>query len=211
MKKVISLFLAILLIFLFAACGSSETTDIDGTNDTNITGLGDFNTSAVITTKVIYSNDDVEITANELTYDNSSAHLSITLLNKSSKSLSFLSGALGYSVNSINGFMVDDGYLDCDVEAGKSVTEKISFDFVNLKAYGITKIADIQVGFQIKDDDSNYTYTDPLSIETSIFDEYNYSINTYVYKNQNHQDQATRELMRATYNYGASAYAYSAR
>lgn len=39
----------------------------------------------------------------------------------------------------------------------------------------------------------------------------NYSINTYVYKNQNHQDQATRELMRATYNYGASAYTYSKR
>lgn len=37
----------------------------------------------------------------------------------------------------------------------------------------------------------------------------NYSVNTYVYKNQNHSNSATRELMRATYNYGASAKAYA--
>lgn len=37
----------------------------------------------------------------------------------------------------------------------------------------------------------------------------NYSVNTYIYKNQNHSDSATRELMRATYNYGASAKLYA--
>jgi hypothetical protein len=36
-----------------------------------------------------------------------------------------------------------------------------------------------------------------------------YSVNSYVYKNQNVNDEALRELVQAIYNYGNSAYAYN--
>ena len=67
----------------------------------------------------------------------------------------------------------------CDIESGKSKTDEIIFDFKSLNAYGITRIADIEIGFQISDDSYNYVYTGPLQIRTSIYDSYSYDINSY--------------------------------
>lgn len=166
MRKTLTLILAFILLFTLSACGSKKSLD-------------EFDTNATIEKVTIYNENNIKIIANELTYGNFSAKLSVTFENNTDEDLSFVCGSLGYSVNSVNGWMVNDGYLNCDVTAGQTATETISFNFNALNAYGITSIADIEVGFSIHDTEYNYTYTGPLQIKTSIADKYDYLTNHY--------------------------------
>ena len=47
---------------------------------------------------------------------------------------------MGYSCNSVNGFMVDDGYLNCDVANGKKANDTISFSYDELMLYALAKL-----------------------------------------------------------------------
>ena len=51
-------------------------------------------------------------TATELSYTDYSAELNLLIENNSDKNLSFISGSMGYSCNAVNGYMVNDGYLN---------------------------------------------------------------------------------------------------
>lgn len=166
MKKYLVSLLSFLLLPALAACGSGKK-------------MEEFNTEATIGKTVIYDENNIKITADELAYSAFSADLSVTIENKTDKNLSFVCGSSGYCVNSVNGFMVDCGYMNSDIAAGQSESGVISFDFNSLNTYGITEIADMEIGFSISDDDYNYIYTDPLQIKTSIADEYDYSTNKY--------------------------------
>ena len=105
--------------------------------------------------------------------------MALTIENNSGKDLSFISGSLGYSCNSINGYMVSEGYLNCDVADGKKANETISFSYSGLMLYGIDEIADIEIGFDISDEDYNHTYSGPRQVRTSAFDGYDYSEDRY--------------------------------
>lgn len=166
MKKILAFVLVLCIVLSLTACGKSET-------------MEEFKTDATIEKTVIYDADNVKITANSLTYTTYSAELSVTLENNSNTDLSFICGSYGYHVNSVNGYMIDDGYLNCDVPAGETAEDTISFDFVSLSVNGITSIADMEIGFDISDDDYHSIYTGPLSIKTSIADTYDYSTNHY--------------------------------
>ncbi len=141
--------------------------------------LGEFDTKPTIEQTVLYDENGVKITANGLTYDNFSAQLSVSVENNSDKNLSFVCGSAGYSVNSVNGYMVEDGYMNCELMPGENKTENLTYNFSTLNVFGINKIADMEIGFSIKDDDYNYTYTGPLAIKTSAADSYNYDKNSY--------------------------------
>lgn len=181
MKKFLTVLLSLVLVLSLAACGNGQTLgeNDSGNENTSENKLEAFDTEATIEETVLYDENNIKITANELTFNSFSADLSVTMENNSNKDLSFICGSSGYHVNSINGYMVDDGYLNCDVAAGQSVTDVISFSFNSLNVYGITNIADIEVGFDICDSDSNSTYTGPISIKTSMADSYDYSVNRY--------------------------------
>lgn len=166
MKKILAIILSLALVLSLAACENEKT-------------LENFDTGATIKETVIYNENNIKITANELTYGSFSAELSVTIENNSDKNLSFICGSSGYNANSINGYMVEDGYLNCEIAAGQSETDVISFSFNSLNVYGITSIADIEIGFNIRDDDYNSTYTGPIQIKTSLADSYDYSINRY--------------------------------
>ena len=106
--------------------------------------------------------------------------LSLAIENNSDQNLSFYSGTLGYSCNSVNGYMVDDGYLNADIAAGKKSNETISFSVNELTLLGISDIADIELGFNITDDQYNdYLLTGPRQLKTSIADSYDYDADTY--------------------------------
>ncbi len=173
MKKIITLVLLVMFVLAFAGCSETQKAIEE------IVKMEDFDKSAKIEEVVIYDDNDVKITANKLTYEENSVNLSVTLENNKETDLSFLCGTMGYCVNSINGYAVCEGYLNEDIVAGDSVTKDITFPIDNLNAYGITKIADVIIGFQIQDADYNYFYTGPLQIKTSIADSYDYSTNTY--------------------------------
>lgn len=156
---------------------TGKTVDANQTNTK--TELEEFEKIATIEKAVLYDAAGVVITANELKYSTFYASLVVTIENNSDKDLTLTCGSMAYCINSINGYMVEQGYMHCEVEKGKVQTEEIKFDFKSLNAYGITRIADIEVGFQISDDSYNYVYTGPLQVQTSIYDSYSYDTNNY--------------------------------
>lgn len=213
MKKLLSLLLVFCLIVPLAACGSSagngssdgsspqstsssasvsSDTKTDSSDDGDT--LGTFNQSAALAETVMFDEDGVKITATGLNYTSYSVDLELTIENNSDRDLSFVTGSIGYSCNSVNGYMISDGYLNCDVSAGKKANDSISFSYDALMLYGINEIADMEIGFDVSDDDGNDTYTGPCQVTTSAFDAHDYSKDCY------QETIASRAAMN-TYNY----------
>ena len=153
-----------------------------------------FDETAVLEETVMIDESDIKITATGLNYTNYAVELELTIENNSGKNLSFVSGSLGYCCNSINGYMVNDGYLNCDVASGKKANDSISFSYDSLQLCGINEIADIEIGFDVSDDDYNHTYYEPRQVKTSIVDSYDYSGDIY-------QETITSSAAMNTYSY----------
>lgn len=212
MKKLILLLLGLCLIFSLAACGSntdtenyagneqqtennsSKTIPSDEKPEQSSEKIDTFNKNASLDESVMVDEGGVKITATGLNYRNHSVELEIIIENNSGKDLSFISGSMGYSCNSINGYMVSDGYLNCDVASGKKANDSISFSYDGLMLYGINEIADIEIGFDMSDDDYNHTYSGPRQVKTSAFDAHDYSKDCY-------QETITSRAAMNTYDY----------
>ena len=185
-RKLFAVMACLALMLLLVACSGSEKGDSGKEVE-----LEAFKTDAVIESQLLYDEGGVRITANELTYGAFSAQLSVTVENTTDRDLSVYCGTMGYSVNSVNGYMVADGYLGMDINAGETLTDSIEFNYSTLNTYGVTEIADIEVGFNIDlnvfsdnydfetDWDYESVYTGPISILTSCADEYDYTVNRY--------------------------------
>ncbi len=197
MKKIIAILFTFVLVFSIAGCsGSTDSTPSAGTEgEESKSGkdeasessesngdvfLEPFDTSPTIDEAVLWDEQDVKITATGLEYSNSSVSLNLAIENNSEQSLNFAAGTMGTPWNAVNGYMVSDGYLNEDVEAGTSVDCDVSFNISNLTLYGIKKIADIQIGITVKDDDNNSFFLSPQKIETSVAGSYDYEEDTYI-------------------------------
>lgn len=145
----------------------------------NTTKPGEFQKTATLAETVMVDENDVKITATGLNYNNYEVELELLFENNSAKDLSFVSGSMGYCCNSVNGMMVSEGYLNCDVPAGKKAVDTVSFSYNGLMLYGIDEIADIEIGFDISDDDYNHTYTGPRQVKTSVADSYDYGAKSF--------------------------------
>lgn len=178
MRKILAIIISIMLVLSVSGCGNGDSSEIKEKTATKKL-MEKFDKSATIEKTVLYDENGIKITADSLTYTNFTAEIKFIFENNSDKDLSFTSGSMGYHVNSVNGYMIDDGYINCDVAAGQTAEDEFSVDFRSLNVYGITKIADIEIGFEINDDDYNSVETGPLKIKTSIADGYDYSENTY--------------------------------
>lgn len=221
MKKILSLLLILCLIFSLVACGSntdnggsagneqqtennsSETTPSDEKPVQSDEKLGTFNKNASLAETVMVDEGGVKITATGLNYTNYSVELELTIENNSGKDLSFISGSMGYSCNSINGYMVSNGYLNCDVANGKKANDTISFSYDGLMLYGINEIADMEIGFDMSDDDYNHTYSGPRQVKTSAFDTHDYSKDCY-------QETITSRAAMNTYDYDITHFSQDA-
>lgn len=201
--KLLSALLAIVMLTTLTACGGSskgQGSESGGSTPSNGQPapmdeiLEPFSTTATLDETVMVDEGGVTITATGLTYTAYSVDLELTIENNSGKNLSFVSGSLGYSCNSINGYMVKDGYLNCDVANGKKAKESISFGYDALMLYGIHEIADLEIGISMTDDDYNTTYTGPRQLKTSAFDAYDYGTDHY-------QETITSEAAMNTYGY----------
>ena len=134
-----------------------------------------FSKEGTIEETVLYDADDVKITAKELTYGNYDAELKLVIENDSDSDISVIAGSLGYSCNAVNQINVEDGYVNSDVAAGKKASEEASFSYEALMLYGISEIADMELGFQIDFGDENTIYTGPLQVKTSLAESHDYS------------------------------------
>lgn len=156
--------------------------------------MGLFNVDATLEETVMVDEGGVKITATGLTYTDYSVDLDLTIENNSGKTLSFVSGSLGYSCNSINGYMVNGGYLNCDVSDGKKANDSISFNYDTLMLYGIDEIADMEIGFSMTDEEYNTIYSGPRQLKTSAYDTHDYSTDHY-------QETITSRAAMSTYGY----------
>ncbi len=137
-----------------------------------------FPEQATIEETVLVDEKDVKITATELTYTSGSAELSLLLENNSDQELSFASH--NNCPRSINGYMVDGGFMSESVAAGKKANTTLTFRANELIALGITEIADIELSFELKDEDyETYLETGPRQIQTSAAASYDDSEDTY--------------------------------
>ncbi len=123
---------------------------------------------------VLVDQDEIKITATELSYSSYSATLSLDLENNSDKDVEIICGSLGYSSNSVNGVMIEDGYFNCTLNANKKAKEEVVFDFDVLNILGIDEIADIELGIYSSDDDYNHVYYPISKIKTTAADKYDY-------------------------------------
>ena len=177
------------MILMLTACGMQENKRSEDyeSNDgkmnagtvTGEAGFKKYKKTASIEETILYNSDDILITATELGYTDYSADISVVIENNSEKDLTFISNSIGYSCNSVNGYMIADGYINSSVAAGKKANETLSLSYDMLRLYGIFEIADIEIGFDISDDEYNHIYTGPCQIRTSIADQYDYQRQSY--------------------------------
>lgn len=207
MKRLSTIAWVLTLALSLSACGTSSDESLQS-NESHHTEqstsatvaekpketLGEFSKTATIEETVMIDENGVKITATGLKYTNYSVEVELNIENNSDNNLSFISGSAGYSCNSVNGYMTNDGYLNCEVAAGKKANDSISFSYDELTLYGITDISDIEIGFYTSDDDYNYTYYTPRQIKTSIFELHDYSKNCY-------QETISSAAAMNTYNY----------
>lgn len=191
-KTVNMVFVMAGVVLSLVSCKSAQSTavgqqDVDNTVETADTksdknqdiGIKGFSCDGIIEETVMVDESDIKITATDLCYTDYAIQLNLTIENNSDKDLSFVSGSIGYSCNAINGYMMSGGYMNADVLAGKKSNESIRFDLDELSIYGITEIADIQVGFQVSDDDYETVYTGVGQVKTSAADSYDYETDTF--------------------------------
>lgn len=164
----------------------SETAEAEtGENDSqNMSAFeealpGDLKSNAALEETVLVDENDVRITITGMDYTDDSIELKLMLENNSGKTLSFLSGTGNYNCNAVNGYMVDQGYLNAKISAGKKANETIRFDKEELFLYGITEIADIQLGFALMDESYEDIYIEPRRVCTDIADSFDYGADTY--------------------------------
>lgn len=206
MKKILTTMLSVVMALCLVACGNEQETvvaeDVENIPlETEVIGaetseasaeeemeevtekkakaeVPGFDTSYNVEETVLVDENDVKITATGLTYTNYSVEVNLLIENNSDKNLSFVTGSIGYSPNAVNGYMLG-GYMNVDVAAGKKTNETISYNFNELAVYGITEIADLQLGFEIQDEEYEGFKTGPRQVKTAAADSYDYTVNTY--------------------------------
>ncbi len=172
-----------------AAENASDSTDAGDTAQDTVQGEEDTAplpteppevNGGEIAETVLFDDRDVKITATELKSTGARVGLTLLLENNTDKNLKFLSGTLGYSANSVNGWMIEGGYLNTTVAAGKKSRETVYLDGASLALLGISDIADISIAVEIEDDNYNtYLRTGPMELRTSLADGYEYTLDTY--------------------------------
>lgn len=198
-RAVLAVVMIAVLTFVFAACSNggspadgsdSSKADANATSSSkddskdNSKGSGDilpeFDKTGTIEETHMTDVFDVSITATGLTYTNSSVELSVKLENKSDAKRKVLAGTAGYGCNSVNGYMIHDGYMNCELDPGATAEDKISFSYAELNVHGINKIADIGIGFDASDDDYNSKHSDMVFVKTQLADSYDYNEDNYI-------------------------------
>ena len=130
-------------------------------------------TKATIEQTVLVDEADVKITANSLEYDDIvGPYLKLLIENNSDLDLTVQTNYVA-----VNACMVEHS-MYIDVPAGKKANADLYFDRYDMAASGITDIADIEVSFHLTEQDKweEYLDTDFIRIETSLADEFEYTI-----------------------------------
>lgn len=196
MKKLIVIMLALIMTLACAACSSGEikppsdvqtVTDKPAAENTDKaepekTEASPEETEAVEQTEapagkvtveemVLVDEQGVKITLKSLETDSfMGPELKLLIENDTDKDLTFSARDV-----SVNGYM-NSALFYSDVAAGKKANDELTLSGSDLKACRITTIADVELSFHIYEGDSftDYFDTDPIVIETSAHDGFEY-------------------------------------
>lgn len=181
LKVLISAFSVLSLSGCSKAQNQSSATGNPGTASPKIVKQSKekFAPQATINETVLYDQNNVKITAKQLTANTSGLDLSLLLENNSDQNIEVISGSIGYSQNAINNYMVP-GYLNVEITAGSKANKIMKFDADELMILGITEIGKIDVAFQVDNDNSDTLFkTGPCELKTSMYDSVNLKDDTY--------------------------------
>lgn len=129
---------------------------------------------------VLVDEQGIKITAEEIDYSGYSPELKLLLENNTDVEIEIYSNTITYNVNSVNSYM-NDGSFHETIPAGESVTTTVNLHRDDLNAVGITKIAEIQFGIFVYDEDGNQLLKiDSIPIHTDIFDSYDLSQESFI-------------------------------
>lgn len=191
-KKVTLAIMIGALVFALTGCGTggsgsqtAQTADSDAGSGTASARsiediLGDFDTSATIEPTVLMDANNIKITADSLTYSQSSVNFAFTVENNTEQTQSVVCESVGYSVNAVNQYMIEDGYANLEVAPGQSGSKVISIDKTELILHGIKGVAEFQTGFSVTDDSYDTIYTGPVSVKTSLAEKYDSAGDSFI-------------------------------
>jgi hypothetical protein len=190
-----------MMLSLVACCGGNEdiyeestqnTTGVNSTEkdndevettskDTLSDITGGISTEATITPTVLFDNSWVKITAKYINYTKTTVGVAVEIENKHSANLNLVCGdATSDATNVVNGYMIRDCYMNAYLEPKSKILETIEFSVDELKMYGITEIADIQLHFAVFTDRmEGFSDYAPI-IKTSIYEKAHTEKDTYL-------------------------------
>ncbi|GEM_PF-5197435 len=168
MKKVLSIILALAMLFAFSACGTDTSNNGQASPELpayvqNINAEG-FDEGACIAETVIYDNPKLAtVTAKGISYNESGAVLQLEIKN-------YLDEYLQYDLNNIcvNGLMLSSFDFDL-VEAGATLTKDVELLYNELIPSGITVITELTL-CSLKltpEDGEEATEVGPVTLQTN--------------------------------------------
>lgn len=184
-KKIASLLVVGMIFSAFTGCGSNGATEQTSDMVSNVvnTESAEKNTieeaqkkqpvihdearidkTPTIEETTLVDQDGVKITATSLEYSDYSVDLNIKIENSTDNDITVYSNTIFTGANYVNDFAISDGYLSCDVPAGETADDVMSFEADSLLLYGISKVAKFNLNFNVEQDLSS-------SIEDSDYDE----------------------------------------
>lgn len=201
LKKTLAMLLALLMMLSLAACvinihdgdpddGNKQeqtTNDPDPTKDPERTGepqetedpadakFDEFKKTATIEETVLYNDNGIVITAKDLTYEDSGVTLNVLLENNRDEELNFSSGLC----NSVNGYTLYGGDLDCYIASGEKADEEMYFSYNEMRWHGIYELAELGLRFTAADYSGFKAETDFVILKTSAFDSYTFNPNGF--------------------------------
>lgn len=170
MKRVLSIMIALAMMFTLVAC----EVPVEEMKEPSQVGTGNNNEKieVTITEKVLVDEAGVKITAKSVDMGSMfGPEIKLLIENNSGKNLTFQSRNA-----SVNGYMIET-MMSVDVATGKKANDGLTFMRSDLDACGISVIADMEVEFHIFDSDTWDTYldTEAVQIKTSVADSYQYT------------------------------------
>jgi len=167
----------------------------DGTfNETELWDvMQKFNKEASIEETELYNRNGMKIVAKNIVFENSRMAVNLYFENNTDKSYKFVAESMAYSRNAINEYMIETGFVSCEVAPHTSAEDAAYFQYDELIMHGITDVAEIQMGFNIFNEEHDNIYTGPVSIITN-------HAGSYDYNNDNYRKAITSKSFRLTYD-----------
>lgn len=138
-----------------------------------------FDFSSTIEPTVLVDNDVLCVTAKSLVFQNDRAVFAIEVQNKTQGSFDLSTSTNGYAANSINEYMIPDGWTSIEVPAGQTVDGEIAFSVEQLMLYGIDEIAEAGFGMRVVNDAYDEIYVGYAAVVTSSSAEHSFDANAY--------------------------------